>query len=117
MDIKRFQIGERMSKGVCHNGTLYLAGCVASPDKTTIQEQTQDILNRIESLLLEFGSNKMHILSATIYMKDISMVAGMNQVWDEWVKTATPPARTCVEAKMNSESLLVEITVIAAQQV
>jgi len=44
-------------------------------------------------------------------MKDF---ADMNSVWDAWIEDGNEPARACVEARMARESLLVEITIVAA---
>jgi len=41
--------------------------------------------------------------------------AAMNAVWDSWVPKGFAPARACVETSMARESLLVEISVIAAE--
>jgi len=38
----------------------------------------------------------------------------MNQIWDAWVVEGHEPARACVEAKLADESILVEISIIAA---
>ena len=38
----------------------------------------------------------------------------MNEVGDPWIQDGFEPARTCVEAKLANENLLVEITVVAA---
>ena len=60
-------------------------------------------------------SDKKHILSATIYLKDIDAdFKDMNSVWDAWVEKGFAPARACVEAKMAREALLVEISIVAA---
>ena len=39
----------------------------------------------------------------------------MNQVWDAWVADGHPPARTCVEAKLYTPEVLVEMTVTAVR--
>ena len=47
------------------------------------KEQTAAILSKIENLLNQYGSDKKHILSATIYLKDIDAdFKDMNSVWD-----------------------------------
>ncbi|WP_083399169.1 RidA family protein [Oceanisphaera psychrotolerans] len=69
---------------------------------------------KVDALLAEVGSSNRHLLSATIYVKDMSLFAEMNQVWDAWVPAGHAPARACVEAAMASPELLVEISVIAA---
>ena len=72
------------------------------------------MLAKIEELLGKYGSDKDHILSATIYLKDMALFDQMNSVWDAWVTPGNEPARCCVEAKMASAAILVEISVIAA---
>ena len=72
------------------------------------------VLQKIEDLLNKYGSDKDHILSVTIYVKDMKDFADMNSVWDAWVNPGFEPARACVEARMARESLLVEMTVTAA---
>ena len=69
---------------------------------------------RIEELLEQHGSDKEHILSTTIYLKDISDFAGMNSVWDPWVAKGNEPARACVEAALAAPSIKVEMSVTAA---
>jgi enamine deaminase RidA (YjgF/YER057c/UK114 family) len=73
------------------------------------------MLAKVDELLLQAGSNREHILSATIYVKDMSYFSEMNAVWDAWIPEGYAPARACVAATMAREVLLVEISVIAAQ--
>jgi enamine deaminase RidA (YjgF/YER057c/UK114 family) len=116
MSIQRIGIGARMSKAVVHGATIYLAGQVA--DKTigkSVAEQTQEILGIIDALLAEAGSDKSKILSATIYLADISTFADMNKAWDAWVVAGHTPARATVEAKLVTADYKVEIAVIAAK--
>ena len=73
------------------------------------------MLGRIERLLEEAGTSREHLLTATIYLRDIdNHFAPMNEVWNAWVPTGHAPARACVEARMARAALLVEITVTAA---
>jgi len=73
------------------------------------------MLEKVDALLLQAGSDRKHILSATIYIKDMRHFAEMNDVWDQWIPEGYAPARACVEASMAREALLVEISVIAAE--
>jgi enamine deaminase RidA (YjgF/YER057c/UK114 family) len=115
MSIKRIGPGARMSKAVVHGNTVYLAGQVA--DKTLgqgVAEQAQEIVDLIDSILAEAGSDKTKVLSATIYLADIATFAEMNSVWDKWVVQGHTPARATVEAKLVTPQYKVEIAVIAA---
>ncbi|TLX58697.1 RidA family protein, partial [Stutzerimonas nosocomialis] len=80
-----------------------------------IEQQTRETLAAIEALLAEAGSDKRHILSVTIYLKDIDAhFAGMNAVWDQWLPEGVAPARATVEAKLCEPEILVELSVVAA---
>jgi len=115
--IERQQTKQRMSRVVKHNGTIYLCGQVCADATQDITEQTQTMLDKVDQLLIESGSSREHILSATIYVKDMALhFAAMNAVWDAWVPEGYAPARACVEASMAREALLVEISVIAAEK-
>ncbi len=104
----------RMSKIIIHNETIYLCGQVAKDSDAGIKEQTRTMLEKVDDLLKQAGSDRKHILSATIYIKEMKYFAKMNEVWDAWVIEGASPARACVEASLARPELLVEISVIAA---
>jgi enamine deaminase RidA (YjgF/YER057c/UK114 family) len=115
MTITRIGTTERASKIVIHGGVVHLAGMVAEDPDADIQEQTRSTLARVDAALSEAGTDGEHLLSATIYLRDIdNHFALMNEVWNDWVPTGHAPARACVEAHMARPALLVEICVIAA---
>lgn len=114
--IERKETKQRMSRIVIHQGTVYLCGQVCADATQDIELQTQTMLDKVEQLLIDSGSDKEHMLSATIYIKDMQDFAAMNQVWDNWVPEGFAPARACVQASMARPELLVEISVIAAQK-
>lgn len=104
----------RMSKIVIHNDTIYLCGQVAKDSDAGIKEQTRTMLDKVDDLLKQAGSDRRHILSATVYIKEMKFFADMNEIWDAWVIEGDSPARSCVEASLARPELLVEISVIAA---
>lgn len=116
MSITRKESTPRMSRIVEHNGTIYLCGQTAKDATKDIKEQTVTTLEKVEELLAKAGSDKEHILSVTIYIRDMKDFAAMNEVWDAWVADGHQPARACVEARMARPELLVEMSVIAAQK-
>ncbi|WP_355660396.1 RidA family protein [Halomonas salifodinae] len=115
MSIQRHDTKTRMSRAVIHNGVAYLCGQVAGPEarQGDITAQTESMLARVDALLAEIGSDREHLLSATIYLKDGADVAAMNAVWDAWVPEGHAPARACLVAPMPSDELKVEISVTA----
>lgn len=114
--IQRQETKQRMSRIVIHQSTIYLCGQVCADATQDITHQTQTMLDKVEQLLLDAGSDKQHMLSATLYIKDMQDFAAMNTVWDNWVPEGHAPARACVQASMARPELLVEISVVAAQK-
>lgn len=110
--IERLETGRRMSKIVKHNGVAYLCGQVG--DGETVAEQTRDCLARIDALLDQAGSDREHILQATIWLADMADFSEMNAVWDAWVPDGHAPARACGEARLARDVLKVEIIIVAA---
>jgi enamine deaminase RidA (YjgF/YER057c/UK114 family) len=117
MPIERLHPGPRMSQIVIHNKTVYLAGQVSDEAHgKSVGEQTKDILATIDSLLKEAKTDKSRILSANIWLTDMSTFGEMNKVWDAWVVPGATPARATVEsARLASSEYKIEIAVIAAQ--
>jgi enamine deaminase RidA (YjgF/YER057c/UK114 family) len=116
MKIERLETGQRMSRIVKHNGTIYLCGQVCKDATQGIQEQTSSMLEKVDELLEQADSDRAHVLSATIYIKDMKYFGEMNTVWESWLPEGHAPARACVEASMARDALLVEISVIAAEK-
>ena len=116
MTIQRHHTNQRMSQIVIHGDTVYLAGQVAL-DKPggSFAEQTRNILDRIDALLREAGTDKTKLLSATIWLADIRGYEEMNKVWDAWVPEGSAPARATVEARLATPAYTVEIGIVAAR--
>ena len=115
MTITRIDPGKRYSAAVIHNNTVYLAGQVAQ--KTvgkSVGEQTTEVLENIEALLVKVGSAKNKILNIQIFLPDISKFAEMNVAYDKWVPQDAMPARATVEAKIATPGEDIEIIVVAA---
>ena len=117
MSIERIQTGPRMSQVVIHNQTVYVAGQIASgAPGASVTEQVKDILSRIDTLLAAAKTDKSKILSATIWLTDMSTFSEMNALWDAWVVPGATPARATVASpKLAAPDYKVEIAVVAAQ--
>lgn len=114
MEIKRFEGSGRMSKAVVHNNTVYLAGQTCGDANMDIQEQAKCVLAKVDALLEKYGSDRKHILSATIYVQDMAEFGKWNEIWDAWVIDGHEPVRACVQAQMARPIVLVEVSIIAA---
>jgi 2-iminobutanoate/2-iminopropanoate deaminase len=82
-----------------------------------IREQTIRVLENIQAVLAAVKSDLKHVVKTTVYLKNMSDFAAMNEVYsvylarDGWV----PPARSTVEVARLPKDALVEMDVIAVR--
>ncbi len=114
--IDRIGTNERLSPIVKHQGIIYLSGQFTDDESKDLTYQTNNMLEKVDKLLAEAGSDKSHILSAVIYLKTMDDYANFNTIWNSWLPNGTAPARTCVQAHMAREGMLVELSVIASEK-
>ena len=114
MAIERFHTGKRLSEMVVHSGTVYLAGQVADDPSADAAGQVRQVLAQIDKLLGEAGSDKSRILSATIFLPNMSDFPALNAAWEAWIPAGQCPARATVEANLAGPGYKVEIQIIAA---
>ena len=115
-DIQRLHVAARYSEAAVFNGVVYLAGMVPECEATDIRSQTADVLQQIELRLAEAGSDKTRILRTQIYLKDITDIAAMNEVWDAWVAPGHAPPRATVQAALARPHWGIEVVATAAQR-
>ncbi len=108
--------GGRTSRAETHAPHVHVAGQVARATVGgTVTEQAREILERIERLLREAGTDKSRLLSANVWLSDMNSFAEMDVVWDAWVTEGQTPGRTTVESRRESPAHAVEIAVVASR--
>jgi enamine deaminase RidA (YjgF/YER057c/UK114 family) len=112
--IQRFEVGPRLSEMAIYNGTIYLAGQIADDASVNIQGQTRQVLESIDALLAQAGSDKSKILHAQIFLPDLGDFAAMNEVWETWVVPGHTPTRATVQAALANPKWKIEVVVTAA---
>ena len=99
------------SRVVVANGIVNAVA--TSPDKTpSLYAQTKRALAAIDASLADAGTDRSRILTATVYITDMSQKEEMNRAWDEWVARDNPPMRACIGVALEGQDL-VEILVTA----
>lgn len=116
MTVERLHVTKRFSEVAISGNLVHLAGQLASDTSLDIKGQTQQTLDFIDQFLADAGTDKSHIMSVSIFLKNIEHdYDGMNEVWDAWCSDIQALPRTCVEAKMYKPEILVEMTVVAVK--
>jgi len=112
--VKRVTGNARMSSAAIHNGTAYLKGVTARDPDGDLAAQTNDVLAQIDDLLAQVGSGRDKVLKIAIWLADIGDFDAMNAIYDAWVVKGAEPVRACVEARLASPKLKIEIQATAA---
>ncbi|HYA23032.1 MAG TPA: RidA family protein [Terriglobales bacterium] len=106
------------SQAVRANGFVFVSGQVAIDPATQqvingdITAQTERVLKNLSAILNAAGSGLEKVVRATVFLKDMGDFAAMNEVYGRYF-TASPPARSTIQAARLPKDVLVEIDVIA----
>ena len=114
-DIQKINSTEIMSAVTIFNQVVYLSGQVPKITAPDVEEQTRDVLNTIDALLEQAGTDKSRLLSAQLFVKNLEDFPKINAIWIEWMKGVIPPSRATIQADLVNPAWLIEIAVTAAQ--
>jgi 2-iminobutanoate/2-iminopropanoate deaminase len=107
------------SQAVKSNGFLFISGQVSLEPRSNefvpgdIRQQTERVMENIKGILEAGGVNLNHVVKTTVFVKDMSDFAAMNEVYAKSF-AAAPPARSTVQVARLPKDALVEIEVIAS---
>lgn len=113
MNIQRLNPSPRWSDATVFNGIAYF---VEVPANTScpMDRQMAQIFAQAEATLNAIGSDKSHLLSATIYITDKNNVPSFNAAWTAWLPEGCAPSRACVKVELLDPKMLVEIAFVSA---
>ena len=106
------------SQAIRANGLVFVSGQVAIDPATQqviggdVAVQTDRVLKNLSAILHAAGSGLEKVVRSTVFLKNMSEFAAMNEVYGRYFSTA-PPARSTVEVARLPKDVLVEIDVIA----
>ncbi len=106
------------SQAIKAGGLVFAAGQIPLDPATGqmisggIQEQTQRVLENLRAVLAAAGSSLDAVVKTTIFLKNMSDYAAMNEVYSRYF-TEAAPARSTVSVADLPRGALVEIECIA----
>ena len=113
--IKRSHPGASLSRLVEFGNLVFVAGTTADDKSAGCRAQTQNVLQKIDKVLAEAGSDKSKILWCNVWVSDIREKDEMDAAWREWIPGDNKPARATVEARLATPDTRVEIMMICAK--
>jgi len=81
-------------------------------DDKTIQGQTRRVLQNLIAIVEAAGGSAQNIVKTTVFLRDMADFAEMNAVYSTFF-SASPPARSTVEAARLPRDVSIEIDCIA----
>jgi len=106
------------SQAIRANGFVFTSGLISIDPVTQqlitgdVAAQTDRVLKNLSAILTAAGSGLDRVVRTTVFLKNMSDFADMNQVYGRYF-TYNPPARSTVEVARLPKDVLVEIDVIA----
>lgn len=107
------------SQGVVLDNLIFTSGQIGiDPSTGTIMQggieaETKQVLENIESILIEGGVDRSNIVKLTVYLKDFADFPVINNQFKEFFIDCTYPARSTVEVSKLPMDAMVEIDCIA----
>lgn len=108
------------SQAVETDGMVFLSGQIPVNPVTGsvvdggVKEQTAQVFENIKSVLAEAGLTVENIVKTTVFLKDMSLFADMNEVYAGYFDKDFP-ARSAVAVKSLPKDVMVEIECIAVK--
>ncbi len=105
------------SQAIKTNGLVFTSGQIAidpatgNINGTTIEEQTEQVMNNLKNLLEAAGSSLEKAVKTVCFLADMSDFAAFNEIYGRYF--TGKPARSCVAVKTLPKNVLCEVEVIA----
>ena len=114
-EIRRVQGGARGRSAGNACGGFAWAVATSGDHVADMYTQTVNALAKIDGILAELGTDKTHLVNATVYVDKMRLKGEMDRAWCEWIGDDPQnwPQRACIESRLY-EYDLVEVVVIAA---
>ena len=108
------------SQAVASNNIIFTSGQIpinpntGKIEATTIEEQTEQVMQNLHYVLAEGGVAFDRVIKTTCFLADMNDFAAFNGVYAKYFPE-NPPARSCVQVAALPMGAKVEVEVIAVQ--
>jgi len=106
------------SQAIKANGFVFTAGQIALDPASgnivegDVRQQTERVCQNLKAILEAAGTSFDKVVKTTVFLKNMSDFAAMNEVYGKYF-TQPAPARSTVEVAALPKNVLVEIDVVA----
>lgn len=107
------------SQAIQAGNTLYISGQIAINPATgdlltsSIEVETDQVLKNVGAILREAGLTYDHVVSCSVFVKDMELFGRINEVYTTYFQSGIPPARALVQVSDLPKHVNIEISAIA----
>lgn len=101
-----------MHRAVRSGDLVFIGGTIADDTSVSMGEQTANILNKIDGYLAEGGSDRAHVLTASIFVTDLTKKKEMDAAWTAFFGDHLPARATVGVADLGGGAMI-EVVVTA----
>lgn len=107
------------SQAIQSGNSLFISGQIAIDPATndlitgSIEDETHQVLKNIGAILKEAGLSYDHVVSNTVFVKDMGMFSRINTIYSLYFNSEVPPARALVQVTELPKYVNIEISTIA----
>lgn len=109
------------SQAIQAGETLYISGQIAIDPATgdlittSIEDETHQVLKNLGAILEASGMTYDHVVSCSVFIKDMELFGRINAVYTTYFGSGIPPARALVQVSDLPKHVNIEISAIAHQ--
>ena len=105
------------SQAIVSGGLVFVSGQLpihpeSGEIKASIEEQTYQVMNNLENILIASDSSLAKVVKATLYISDISLWSKVNEIYAE-LFGSHKPARSVVPTRDLHFGCLIEVEAVA----
>lgn len=107
------------SQAILANDTLYISGQIAIDSTSgnlindTIENETRQVLNNLQAVLQKVDMTMENVIKCSVFVSDMDNYSRINEVYAEFFRESTAPARALVEVSRLPKDVNIEISAIA----
>ena len=107
------------SQAIHAGDTVYISGQIpidlATGDliSSSIEDETHQVLKNVGAILKAAGMTFDHVVSCTVFIKDMELFGRINTVYTTYFSSGIPPARALVQVSDLPKHVNIEISAIA----
>ncbi|QLL31940.1 hypothetical protein HG536_0C01070 [Torulaspora globosa] len=97
-------------------GLLYISNLKGNSALASVEEQTQQVLDQLDSIMNKMGVEPSRAMSCSLVLQSMSDFSAVNSIYNRFFDISRhgplPPSRACVESKSLGKNCLLQLSIV-----